>query len=191
MRDVAELAQTDIADHALAALRTSRVREVVMLGRRGPAQAAFTNAEIREFGELHGVDIIVDPADLVLDPLSAAMLDDNRVAAANVRTLHALAERGATGQPRRIVMRFLTSPTEVLGDGGQVCGVRVERNALVPNAAGELTLVGEIDGRTERAVLRRHDSARFAPGEKRQLFNHTDREASVLLAMPLAPPAAG
>lgn len=56
---------------------------------------------------------------------------------------------------------------------------------------GELTLVGEIDGRTERAVLRRHDSARFAPGEKRQLFNHTDREASVLLAMPLAPPAAG
>ncbi|MBU6333238.1 MAG: FAD-dependent oxidoreductase [Chloroflexi bacterium] len=142
VRDVAELAQTDIADHALAALRTSHVREVVVLGRRGPAQAAFTNAEIREFGELDGVDIVIDPADLVLDPLSAATLDGNRVAAANVRTLHALAERGVTGQPRRIVMRFLTSPTEVLGDAGRVCGVRVERNALVPDAAGNLTLVG-------------------------------------------------
>ncbi|MEI8265065.1 MAG: cupin domain-containing protein [Betaproteobacteria bacterium] len=56
---------------------------------------------------------------------------------------------------------------------------------------GELTLVGEMDGQTESALLGLHDSARFAPGEKRQLRNHTDRPAKVLLAMPLAPPAAG
>jgi mannose-6-phosphate isomerase-like protein (cupin superfamily) len=54
---------------------------------------------------------------------------------------------------------------------------------------GELTVTGEIDGCSEQATLRRHDSVRFAPGEKRQLRNHTDQPASVLLAMPIAPPA--
>jgi len=53
---------------------------------------------------------------------------------------------------------------------------------------GELTLLGELDGRQTEAVLRVHDSARFAPGEKRQLRNHTDRVARVLLAMPFEPP---
>src|SRR5579884_3719350 len=62
-----ELAKTDIADHALQVLRQSNIREVVMLGRRGPAQASFTNPELREFGKLTGVDVIVDPQDLQLD----------------------------------------------------------------------------------------------------------------------------
>ncbi len=62
-----ELATTDIADHALAKLRQSKIREVIMLGRRGPAQAAFTNAELKEFGDLEGVKVIVDPDNLQLD----------------------------------------------------------------------------------------------------------------------------
>ena len=72
-----ELARTDVADHALEALRESRIEEVVVLGRRGPAQAAFTSAELRELGRMDGVDLRVDPAEVELDPLSAEWLDED------------------------------------------------------------------------------------------------------------------
>jgi ferredoxin--NADP+ reductase len=136
--DPDELAKTDIADHALEALRASKVREVVMLGRRGPAQAAFTNPELKELGELAGVDVIVDPADVELDPASLAALEGDKTATKNVDMLRAYAERGATGAPRRIVMRFLVSPVEVLGADGKMTGVRIEKNVLVPSADGSL-----------------------------------------------------
>ncbi len=137
-----ELAKTDMADHAIAALRSSQVREVVMLGRRGPAQAAFTNPELKEFGELEGVDVIVDPADLVLDAQSEAALAEDKMAQKNVDMLRAYAARGSTGAPRRIVMRFLTSPVEVIGSDGHVAAVRVERNTLVPNPDGSMRAQG-------------------------------------------------
>lgn len=136
--DPEELAKTDIADHALEALRASKVREVVMLGRRGPAQAAFTNPELKEFGELPGVDVIVDPADLELDPLSEASLAEDKTAAKNVEMLRAYAARGNTGAPRRIVMRFLVSPVEVIGKDGRVAAVRIERNQLFQAPDGSL-----------------------------------------------------
>ncbi|GIV62338.1 MAG: hypothetical protein KatS3mg044_1204 [Rhodothermaceae bacterium] len=69
-----ELARTDIADYALEALRESRVREIFMLGRRGPAQAAFTLPEARELGELPGADVFVPPEEAALDPFSQALL---------------------------------------------------------------------------------------------------------------------
>src|SRR5918998_387356 len=69
-----ELAQTDIADHALEALRESAIEEVVVLGRRGPAQAAFTSAELRELGHIDGVDLRVDADGAVLDPVSEQWL---------------------------------------------------------------------------------------------------------------------
>ena len=69
-----ELALTDISDDALEALQTCGIREVVMLGRRGPAQGKFTSVELKEFGALEGVDVVVDPADLELDPDSEASL---------------------------------------------------------------------------------------------------------------------
>ncbi|MCX7790229.1 MAG: FAD-dependent oxidoreductase [Chloroflexaceae bacterium] len=136
--DPEELAKTDIADHALEVLRASKVREVVMLGRRGPAQAAFTNPELKEFGELPGVDVIVDPADLELDPLSEASLAEDKTAAKNVEMLRAYAARGSTGAPRRIVMRFLVSPVEVIGKDGRVAAVRIERNQLFQAPDGSL-----------------------------------------------------
>jgi len=132
------LAKTDIADHALEVLRASKVREVVMLGRRGPAQAAFTNPELKEFGELPGVDVMVDPADLELDPLSEASLAEDKTAAKNVEMLRAYAARGSTGAPRRIVMRFLVSPVEVIGKDGRVAAVRIERNQLFQAPDGSL-----------------------------------------------------
>jgi NADPH-dependent glutamate synthase beta chain and related oxidoreductases len=97
-----KLAKTDIADYALEALRQSKIREVVMLGRRGPAQAAFTNAEIKELGELEGVDVIVDPADLELDPMSAEQVKEDKSAARNVEILRSFAARTEHKAPRRI-----------------------------------------------------------------------------------------
>ncbi|GAB4435054.1 MAG: FAD-dependent oxidoreductase [Chloroflexi bacterium OHK40] len=140
--DPEELAKTDIADHALEALRASKVREVVMLGRRGPAQAAFTTPELKEFGELAGVDVVVDPADLQLDPQSEAGLRDDKTAARNLELLRAYAARPLSGAPRRIVMRFLVSPVEILGEGGAVKAVRVERNELQMGPDGSLRARG-------------------------------------------------
>lgn len=127
---IERLEKTDIADYALEALSKSKVREVVMLGRRGPAQAAFTNPELREFGELDGVDVIVDPRDLVLDPASEAMLKADSKAAKNVEMLREYAARTPKEGNRRIVMRFLISPDKVLGLQGRMTGVRIERNRL-------------------------------------------------------------
>jgi len=140
--DPEELAKTDIADHALAALRASKVREVVMLGRRGPAQAAFTTPELKEFGELAGVDVVVAEEDVRLDPLSEASLADDKTASRNVELLRAYEARGATGAPRRIVMRFLASPVEIIGEDGRVAAVKIERNTLVQSPDGSLRAKG-------------------------------------------------
>ncbi len=125
------LARTDMADHAIERLRQSRIREVVMLGRRGPAQAAFTNPELKEFGEIEGVDVVVDPADLELDEHSARVLQEDKKAQKNLEMLRAYAaNRERTGK-RRIRMRFLYSPAEILGGGGRVTAVLIQRNQLV------------------------------------------------------------
>ncbi len=140
--DPDELAKTDIADHALAALRASKVREVVMLGRRGPAQAAFTNPELKEFGELEGVDVIVDPAVLELDTVSAEIVESDKTAAKNVDLLRTYAARTERNGSRRIQMRFLVSPIELIGRDGRVAEVRIEKNKLVGDRTGGLRARG-------------------------------------------------
>ncbi len=136
-----ELARTDIADHALEVLRESRVREVYVLGRRGPAQAAFTNAEVKELGDLEGADLTVVPDEIALDRLSR-----EHVAAAGDRTLDRKLEilrsfvgQQPSGRPRRLVLRFLVSPVELIGDADRrVSGVRLVRNELYRDAGGSL-----------------------------------------------------
>ena len=140
--DPEELARTDIADHALEALRRSSVREVVMLGRRGPAQGKFTNVELKELGRLDGVDVLIDPADLELDAASAAESERSRVANRNMSILRELAAREPTAAERRLVLRFLTSPVELLEADGQVGAVRLEHNRLVAGAGGYLRSEG-------------------------------------------------
>ena len=139
-RDTAELERTDVADHALEALRASRIEEVVVLGRRGPAQAAFTSSELREIGHMDGVDLLVDPAEAELDPLSQSWLDERR-------HVHRAQERGAAARvrgaararrcARRIVLRFLRSPVEIRG-AGKVEAVDVGRNEIVRTDDGAL-----------------------------------------------------
>lgn len=136
-----ELATTDIADYALEALRHSRVREVYMLGRRGPAQAAFTNPELKELGELKGADVLVPPEEAELDHLSQEELVNKgeRATKRKVEMLQGYAGRQPTGKPRRLIMRFLVSPVELIGnEAGQVRAMRLVKNALYATDVGTL-----------------------------------------------------
>ena len=136
-----ELAATDIADYALEALSASRIREVYVLGRRGPAQAAFTNPEVRELGELAGADITALPDEVELDELTRQALEraPDRATQKKVEILREYARRAPTGKPRRLVMRFLVSPVELRDDGtGAVGGMRLVRNRLYATATGTL-----------------------------------------------------
>lgn len=127
-----ELAGTDTADHAIDAIAESTVREVVIVGRRGPAQAAFTNPELLELGEMTDVDVIVDPAVLELDEHSLAALDQagEGTARKNVEILREYAARPLTGASKRIELRFLASPLRIEGEG-RVERIVLERNELV------------------------------------------------------------
>lgn len=125
------LSATDIADDALAELSESTVTEIRVLGRRGPAEAAFTPKELRELADLPGVDVIVDPAALDLPEVSREDVESSpdRNRDKNLAVLREIAERPRAGHPTRIVLEFLTSPVEILGDA-HVAGVRVVRNEL-------------------------------------------------------------
>ncbi len=135
-----ELEETDTADHAIDALANSGIEEIVVLGRRGPAQAAFTNPEVRELGEMLDADVIVDPADAELDELSTELLesdDANPTSKRNVEILQSFAERPPEGKRRRIVLRFLSSPVEIRGDG-KVEAIVIGRNKLERDESGAI-----------------------------------------------------
>jgi ferredoxin--NADP+ reductase len=134
----AELAPTDTADYALRALAASRVEEIVVLGRRGPAQAAYTNPELRELAEMQDADVVVDPADVALDEHSRAFIESDAADITSRRNVEIVTGFAALPPPtksKRIVLRYLTSPLEILG-GERVEGIRVVRNELVPSTSG-------------------------------------------------------
>jgi ferredoxin--NADP+ reductase len=136
-----ELVKTDIADYALEALSCSRVKEIALLGRRGPAQAAFTTPEVKELGELADADVTVLPEEVELDDLSRAMLERNPDQA-TIRKLEILQEYsklGPTDKSRKLTIRFLVSPVELTGDeSGQVASMRLVKNELYATEAGTL-----------------------------------------------------
>ena len=135
-----ELLKTDIADYALEQLRASRVREVTILGRRGPAQAAFTAPEAKELGELADCDTVVPADEAELDPLSQASLAGaDRAELRKVEFIQELARRQPMGKSKRLTLRFLVSPTELIGDeNGRVRQMRLVRNVLYATDAGSL-----------------------------------------------------
>ena len=145
-----ELDRTDTADHAIDALAESSVREVVILGRRGPAQAAFTNPEVRELGELADADINVDPEAVVLDEATRAFLESDgadATARKNVELFAEFAEREPEGKRKRVELRFLRSPVEIHGSD-RVEAITVGINELVPDDSGALR--ARPTGETER-----------------------------------------
>lgn len=143
--DPDEIAPTDTADHAIEALAQARVQEVVVLGRRGPAQAAFTNPELLELGELKRADVVVDRDEVALDEHSAAWIASeaaDQTHRRNVEILWEYAGRPLAGKSHRVVLRFLRSPLEILGSSEQaVTGLRVGVNELEPDGRGGLRAV--------------------------------------------------
>lgn len=135
-----ELLKTDIADYALEALRNSKVKEVYILGRRGPAQAAFTAPEAKELGELADCDTLVPPEEARLDALSEATLTGaDRADVRKVEIIQELARRQPTGKSKRLILRFLVSPVELIGDAqGRVRQMRLVHNELYATDAGSL-----------------------------------------------------
>jgi len=137
-----ELERTDVADHALEALRESAIEEVIVLGRRGPAQAAFTSAELRELGHLDGVEIRVDADELELDAVSRRWLAEQGTFTARknmelLREFAARPGRADAGAGRRIELRFLRSPVQIRGTA-KVEAVDVRRNEIVRADDGSL-----------------------------------------------------
>ncbi len=152
-KTVDELKHTDIAEHALECLAQSRIREIHLIGRRGPAQAKFTTKEFRELGELADCDPVVDAADLALNPESLAELEDRSgsVAKKNLEVLKGFAARPARAVRRRLFLRFLLSPVELEGDD-RLQRVVLERNRL-EGAAGRQSARGTGERITQASGL--------------------------------------
>ena len=135
-----KLAVTDIADYALKALDASQVKTVWLLGRRGPVQAKFSTPEIRELGEMVDTEASIPAGDLEIDEISQAELDaggENDETHRNLQALRELAARREPHKSRRLILRFLVSPVEIVGDeNGRVTGVKIVKNKLVRGEDG-------------------------------------------------------
>jgi ferredoxin/flavodoxin---NADP+ reductase len=126
-----ELAPTDTTDPAIEAIGASTISDIVVVGRRGPAQASWTTQELKELGELAGADVVVDRAELILDPASEASLEQDTNSKRNMEVLRDFAAREPTGKPMTVRLRFLASPVAIQGNG------RVESIDLVRNRLEE------------------------------------------------------
>lgn len=133
-----ELQKTDIAEHAVPTLRESRVEEVVLLGRRGPAQAAFSPKEIEEIAVIDGIDVVVSKQDAELDELSAKWLEESgaRSQKRNVEFVQRCAEAGEPQGNKRLRCRFLVSPSALFGENGKLTAVRIDHMQLQADDAG-------------------------------------------------------
>jgi ferredoxin/flavodoxin---NADP+ reductase len=141
-----ELEPTDTTDAALDAFANAGIREIVMVGRRGPAQAAFTTPELQELGELAGADVIVDPSDLE----DAEPHDTN--SERNLAVLREYAAREPEGKPKRLALRFLLSPVAITGEG-RVEAIELARTRLVADPAGALRAVATDERETLSAGI--------------------------------------
>ncbi|MFI1508320.1 FAD-dependent oxidoreductase [Streptomyces sp. NPDC020597] len=151
-RGAAELSPTDMPQAALAALAASEVGEIHMIGRRGPSQARFTTKELRELGALPDAEVVVDEAELALDP---AYTDPSGLLAAqrrNVEVLRGWAASPARGARRRIRLRFFLRPVELRSVGGRLGVARFERTA--PDGRGGVTGTGRYEDVPAQLVLR-------------------------------------
>ena len=139
IKTVDELDDTDMADEVLESLARKHITDVHVLGRRGPAYTAFTTKELREMGQLADVDVIIEPADLELDPSSQAVVQQNKVAARNLAVLQEWAARPLSGASRRISFHFWSRPTMIIGND-RVTAVEVERTMI--NSDGFVVGIG-------------------------------------------------
>jgi ferredoxin--NADP+ reductase len=158
VRDPAELEDTDIPEPVMAALRDSKVREVHVIGRRGPAQAKFTTKELRELGDLAGVQVSADPAELDLDGgfdrsgESTALATSDRRVRGNLVAMTGW-NGDVAGDGRKLRLRFWLRPVEIQeSESRTVAGLRLERTRL--SESGALEGTGEFETLDTQLVLR-------------------------------------
>jgi ferredoxin--NADP+ reductase len=151
-----DLATTDISDQALERLRESGIRTVWVLARRGPVQAKCSPPELKELAELEGVQVVVDPRELEIDPASAEELAGDRAAERNLEILRELAAVPPDPDKVQIRFRFAVSPVEIVGEDGKVAAIRLERNRLEPDGRGGVAAVatGEVETLPVSMVVR-------------------------------------
>ena len=137
-----DLATTDISEVALEELRKEKIREIWIIARRGPVQAKCTPGELQEIGELEGVQVIVDPKQLELDPASEAELEQDRSAQKNMELFRTFASEPEDPSKRHIRIIFLASPVKLLDDHGKVAGLEIEHNRLVAKEDGRISPMG-------------------------------------------------
>lgn len=140
-KSVDELATTDITNHSLEVLKNSKVKDIYMIGRRGPVQAKYTTKELRELGELLNADVFVDKEDLALDEESQKLANEVRAISIQLTELGNYAEREPEGKARRVHIKFLASPTEIKGND-KVEAIVLEKNRLEPTPSGYINAVG-------------------------------------------------
>jgi ferredoxin--NADP+ reductase len=156
VRDPAELAQTDIPEPVLDALRASRVREVHVIGRRGPAQAKFTTKELRELGDLPGVVTWVEPGELDLDAhdpsgASAELAASDRRVRGNLVAMRGWARDPVADAARQLRVRFWRKPLEITG-AERTGAIALERTRVT--ADGTFAGTGEVESLPVQMVLR-------------------------------------
>lgn len=166
LSDIDDLASTDIADHALDRLRTSNVREVVVLARRGVAHAAYTVGEFLALGDLDGVDVVIDPDELVLDQAASAAVRSGRVdstVGTKIRLAREFAARAITPGNKRIILRYMTTPTSIEADDHGVVVVRTARTEY--RADGVVATTSDVGSISASMVVRAIGyTARRQPG---------------------------
>ncbi len=156
IRNPEELRETDVSQPVLETLMASKVREVHMIGRRGPAQAKFTTKELRELGELAGVDVVVGDGEADLDAFdatgaSAQLAQSDRHVRGNYTVIKDWADRSPSGAGRRLTIRFWLRPVRIEGDIA-VTGLTLERTRL--DESGRVVGTGELETLPAQLVLR-------------------------------------
>ncbi|GBF88624.1 NADPH:adrenodoxin mitochondrial-like [Raphidocelis subcapitata] len=153
----AALATTDIAGHALDALRKAgRVREVQLFARRGPVQAACTPKELRELVTLDGVAVHAPPDQMAVSPADEAEMKAVRMRRRMYDLIKGAAAKQPAGAQQHLRFQFYRNPVEVMVDpSGAACGVRVERTRLEATPRGVVAVgTGEYDAHPAQLVLK-------------------------------------
>ena len=137
VKPVEQLALTDIGTHAVKALSNSTIEDIYVIGRRGPVQAAFTDKELKELGEISDCEVVIDKSVLELSDIDKQELEQtDKVKRSNFRVLNELAEMPSRSAKRRLHLIFFRSPVEISGNG-KVENLKLEKNTLTGSVGNQ------------------------------------------------------
>ena len=133
-KPIPELQKTDITQNAIELLKNSNIKDVYMVGRRGPAQAAFTELELKELGHIDGVNLKIHD-DLNLSKADLEEVELSSKARKNIKLLNEFKETLPFDPNKKTIhLLFFSSPIEIIGESNQIKKVTFEKNVLVGEA---------------------------------------------------------